>query len=278
MVKGKQDDEKPVEDLQPSLGARIRQKTGRTIELKDDDPYLSLLSLLPLAGVGLLVYSLIQYGNALIPPRLTDPAWEMLTLYAIGETSINTLIAFVLIFSFKWGPVNVWRLLIMYRMSWSCIFIGIFLLGLIPLGVFDTVRLYSVLDEGYKQAVTVQDRDWVRTKRYIENARDEERIETISTHLRLGGVYDARVRDNPTDSLLDRKNWLIAASRHEFDKLRDQLNLNHKGEVTQLYKRSLRTSLVLLLDGILFIILWSKTAWLRHLYISRGEIAPHLNE
>jgi len=237
-----------------------------------------LLSLLPLAGFGLLLYCLVQYANAIIPLRLTDPAWEMLTLYAIGETSINAFLAFVLIFSFKWGPITVWRLAVMNRMSWSSIFFGIFLLGLIPLAIFDSVRLYTVLDSGYKQAVTVQDRDWVRTKRYIENARDEERIETIATHLRLGGGYDMRVAENPDDSLLDRKNWLIAAARHEFDKLRDQLNLNHNGELTQLYKRSLRTCLILLLDGILFLVLWAKTGWLRHLYTSRGEIAPHLNE
>ncbi|MEM8549663.1 MAG: HpsJ family protein [Verrucomicrobiota bacterium] len=263
-----------MHEQQPS-GDGKRGKWRRTIDLEERDPYLSLFSLLPVAGIGLLLSALVKYASAIFPPNLTNASWELQTLYAIGETSVLAFLGMALVFSFRAGPMAIWKLLILQRLSWLCLPIAIAHLALVPLGIINTVRIYQTLDTGFAQAAVVHDREWSINQRFIEDSRNWDRLQTIAFRAGIGNIYRTREETHPDESLADRKAWLVSTVKTEFDKRIDQVALNHRGESVALLKRSLRTNAMLILDGLLFVLLWFKTDWIRHLYKSRGEMGPH---
>lgn len=275
------EDSEPLPHPYPGVGDKLsglRQRAGRRITLEHDDPHLDMMSLLPLGGIGLLIYAIVKYANAIIPVHLTNVSWELNTLSSVAENSITLFLAVVLIYSFKWGSIALWQLQLLYRGTYLLLVLAVVHLGLIPLGAINTLRVYDLMDQGYQRGVSMQERNWVKIQEVIENSRNMERLEIIATRLKLGAAYDTRQASFRQDSLIDRKTWLLTAAGKEYDFLRDQTRLNHEGELTEFYKMSLRTNGLLFLVGFLFLVLWFRTAWLRHLYASRGEIAGHLNE
>ena len=97
--------------------------------------------LLRLVGYGLLLLSLLDLIDTLVPLNLMEPVWQFQTLGKLVEQVPVPLIGIVLIFYGSRNSWAKWEQSLLKLLSWGALLAGIGYFLLVPLGLFSTLQI-----------------------------------------------------------------------------------------------------------------------------------------
>jgi len=92
-------------------------------------------------GYGLLVFFIVDLMEVLIPANFTNPSWELQAFGEVIERIIIPLLALVLIFFGGRNLRSAWEQIPLRSLSYLAFLFGIVLFLLIPLTLFNTLRV-----------------------------------------------------------------------------------------------------------------------------------------
>lgn len=92
-------------------------------------------------GYGFLVLTLLDTIHAVVPPRFMEAAWEFQTIGNFVERVPIPLLGLVMAFAGNKFGRSQWENNLLKLLSWLALLFGVMYLLMIPLGIFDTLRL-----------------------------------------------------------------------------------------------------------------------------------------
>lgn len=211
-----------------------------------------------LVGYGLLLLTLFDIANALIPFQTSDPGWRMDTAAGFVERSAIPLIAMMLIF---YGNVEFrsrWELNLLSFLSWLSLLAGVFYFLLIPIVLLTTpelstrniVRVNAQVDQQISEVQQLQIR--------LEKAQGPELenfIKRSDISRRTPGITDPQ----------GLKSELLKEGTAAVQNLRTQAESVQQRQRLILLKNSVKWALGSLVLGVLWIRIWQATRWARRL-------------
>ncbi|MCF4967944.1 hypothetical protein CV014_12865 [Nostoc sp. CMAA1605] len=216
-------------------------------------PLLELVSLWRLLGYGMLFLALLDIIEMFVPPSFMNPSWEFQTMGRLVNQVGVPLIATLFVFSGKLAKRGKWELPLLALLSRLALLVALLYLLLIPLGVFNTVRLYNTnleqIKTGYEQRLSQA------------NQVEQQLNQTSSTQIedlikRQGGSLNGR---NPEDV----KNQILSQLTQAKQQLKTQKETNQSSVSLNLIKNSVKWNLGALISAVLFFIIWKETRWAR---------------
>lgn len=152
-------------------------------------------------GYGLIAFAFADVLALLYPPNFTDPQWEFQLIGNLVERAPVPLLGFGLVFlnsqaNQRWSIPE--RILVK-GLSFLCIGLAVIFLLLVPLGIFDTIRINA--DNGER----------IDTRLEEVNAQIDSRLEGLE-------------RANPTDIQGNIANLQAAISAAQAEDQQQQLN------------------------------------------------------
>jgi len=215
------------------------------------------IGLFRIAGYGLLVLSLFDYIDILIPPRFLDPSWEFQTIANLVDRVPVPLLGLVFIFSGE----NLFREKIekhfLRFLSWAALLVGLLFLILIPLGINDSFRLDKSSEAIVRNQANQQLAGTQQVEDILNKATSPEQINNVLTALN---------NQKPVPQLKDpqgvRKQLLSNIETYQKN-IRQQAESTRKSKQRRLLKAAIKMNLGSFVSAALFIYLWRITAWAR---------------
>lgn len=199
-------------------------------------------------GYGLLIFALIDSFQVLIPPGFMNPAWELNTIGALVERVAVPLLGLALIFFGEFYDRTMPEKLSLKVLSWVCLVLAIVFVLMVPLGVFDTIRLNSQSS----QQVGVQMEQFKKLEDQLNQSKPEQ-IKNLGAQLNTLGVsVDADDPEKLKGAVMARING--AKAKVQADRSNQRL---------MLFKNSVKWNLGALIAATLFFVLWKTTDWAR---------------
>jgi hypothetical protein len=203
-------------------------------------------------GYGLLLLTVFDVISAVVPPQLSNPAWQFTTAGGLVEKSVIPLIGFLFVFfenneSRKKGAALTLKLL-----SWIALLIGVAYIAMI-LVFFTTPQ--SLNDTSQKQ-VAAQFEPNIKKAQQLSAAMAKASPAEITTFMTNNRVPAG------TDVETFRKKMIADASTAEKN-LTTQASMTNGAQRLSLIKNAVKWGLGALISGILFIRIWAGTAWAR---------------
>jgi hypothetical protein len=206
-----------------------------------------------LLGYGLLILGLINYGETIIPPRLTDPAWEFQTISRLVEQSAIALLGFVFAFYRPVGQIRKITLRFLGVLSYLCLFIGILYLLMLPLGVINTIRLDAQIEaQVTSQLNQQQDRLNEAKNRLSEQGLTPQQIEALATALNLPSTKSEEVEKAVEDRIGQFEKGLKSQAASAIAIRRQAL-----------LKQSVKMNSGATIVGLIFVFIWRLAGWTR---------------
>jgi hypothetical protein len=207
-------------------------------------------------GYGLLIFAFLDSVSLLVPPRFTNPEWELQTIGGLVERVVVPLLGFALVFFGEFYDRLGLERWVLRALSWVCLGLAVLFLLLIPLGVVNTVRL----DGAQQQDVTVKVENQMKQLQKLEeqlNQSKPEDIKTLGAQLgNLGIQVEAQKPEELKATIVTRINKVRAD-------VETQSKAARSGQRTALFKNSFRWNLGALIAAVLFGSLWRSTDWAR---------------
>ena len=211
-------------------------------------------------GYGFLVLSFFDLIDILYPPDLMNPSWELQTIGQLVERVAVPLLAFILIFFGERNSRDRWEIPVLNLLSWLTLLYGIIFLLLIPLGLFNTLRI----DRQANQQLSTQ-ANQVQTQ--IQQVQEE--LKTVNSP---ADMEDLLSRINPQvrtpeiesfqqfEEIKTRLSTVVANSDQQ---IATRVKETRSAQRQNLLKRSIKWNLGALIVGALFISIWKGTLWAR---------------
>jgi hypothetical protein len=211
--------------------------------------------LLPLLGYGLLAFTAIEYIYVLIPPRFTDPQWELETLGQMINVVWAPVMGATLVFFRSSGAIRIRELRLLSWISRCCLGLGLVLLLSIPLSINNGLSIYDRLNT--QASLQLQQRlEQLKTiENLVKQASTNSELETIALQFGFSN-FVAKTSDIQTfqKSLLSEIKASFRDSHKQFS--------STSGKIT-LLRNVVKLILESLLAGVLLIKLWHLTDWAR---------------
>lgn len=210
------------------------------------------------AGYGLLILTLSNVLDALIPPRFMQPVWEIQLVGNLVGTVPVLLIGLVLVFYGDLRARTYLERVILKYFSWLSLILGISYLLLVLLGLSATVRINNDNNNQASLQLSQQVLQLKQAKEQIDKATDADlkkfadTLKSQNSSLKLDANNPAELRQKLTDEIA--KNEKTARIQNEENKKRTFLRL---------VKKSLKWNLEALISGLLLIGIWRVTSWTR---------------
>ncbi|MEB3146520.1 MAG: HpsJ family protein [Cylindrospermopsis raciborskii 1523720] len=207
--------------------------------------------LLPVIGYTIFIASLGDFIYPLFPLRLQNPTWELQTLGTLLEQTWGFLVGLALIFSRylidNQSDVRRIDILGLRFIRWIVLLIGIIFLLSNPLVVFNTMRLYTTINQ------QVQQRD-AATLDQVRQA--ENQLSQISDSTRLIGIAQS-VGLNPKTLENSSGDQIKTAVKQRLNAIKTnnqtEIQSARKEQLQGLFKSSARTLLYSLIVSFTFI-------------------------
>ncbi len=221
---------------------------------------LRSITLWRLIGYVLLVLSLFDLVEKLIPRRLMNPAWELQTLGALVERVPIPLLGLVLAFYGERSWRARWELPLLKFLSWLALLLGVAFLLLIPVGVSNTVRIERQNSEQIAAQIDQQMTQIQKVEDAIEGAKTPAEMEALISRLNRQGrspdIKDSQQLEQVKEQLSDS----IAKGE---ERMTEQAEATRSSQRLGLWKSSVKWNLGALVSGVLFIGIWRGTRWAR---------------
>ncbi|WP_413167492.1 HpsJ family protein [Capilliphycus salinus ALCB114379] len=221
---------------------------------------LRSINLVRWVGYGFLVLSLFDLIDILYPPDFMNPSWELQTMGQLVERVAVPLLAFVLIFFGERNSRDRWEIPVLNFLSWFALVYGIIFLLLIPLGLFNTLRI----DRQANQQLSTQVN---QVKTQIQQVQDQ--LKTVNNPAEM---EDLLSRINPQagtpeiesfQQFEDIKTRLSTVVANSDQQITTRAKEARSTQRQNLLKRSIKWNLGALITSALFITIWKGTVWAR---------------
>lgn len=247
----------PSEETAPPQ-AKSRRKSGSKGSLHlSDHVEQQTYSLLHLLGYGLLVFSLLDYIYIIIPPRFTDPNWELQTIGALVDHAAIPLLGLMLVFYRHQGLIGKRQKTFLGFLSWVSLLVGLIYLLMIPLGIIDTGRVYHANNAQIDTQFSQQRQQIKQIKGRLAQATTNQEIIQLFTAL------DPQRRSPKLSNPQAFKQQALTQISKTEQNLQAQVNSVRSARTKALGKNSLKWNLGALVSGVLFIWVWYLTHWAR---------------
>ncbi len=207
-------------------------------------------------GYGLLIFACLASVSLLVPPRFTNPEWELQTIGGLVERVVVPLLGFALVFFGEFYDRLGLERLVLRTLSWICLGLAVLFLLLIPLGVVNTVRIDGAQQQDVTGKVENQMKQLQKLEEQLNQSKPED-IKTLGAQLgNLGIQVEAQKPEDLKAAIVTRINKVRAD-------VETQSKAARSGQRTALFKNSLRWNLGALIAAVLFGTLWRSTDWAR---------------
>ena len=207
--------------------------------------------LLPIIGYTMFIASLGDFIYPLFPLRLQNPTWELQTLGSLLEQTWGFLVGLALIFSRylidNESDVRLIDILGLRFIRWIVLLIGIIFLLSTPLVVFNTLRLYPIINQQVQErdAATVAQVRQAETQ--LNQISDQKRLIEIAQSV---GLNPKTLENSPADQLKTAVKQRLNAIRTNNQ---TQVQTARKEQLQGLFKTSARTFIYSLIVSFTFI-------------------------
>lgn len=217
----------------------------------------SSTSILRLIGYCLLVLTLFDVIEVLIPPRFLNPEWEFQTIGALVERVAVPLLGLGFVFFGEEDSRSTWEGLVLKFLSWASLVTGVVFLLLAPLLFVDMSRL----NEQINYQVNVQGPPQLQQLELIEKqlreATTDKDIESIVTRFKIQGL-PSNIKNSQ-----ELKNKLLSEITAQENTIKSQLKVAGDNKRLALLKSFTKWCLGALVSGFAFIYVWRLTRWAR---------------
>jgi hypothetical protein len=210
-----------------------------------------VLVLFRVVGYGLLLLTLFDVVSALVPPQLSNPAWQFQTAGGFVERSAVPLIGFILAFYGDRDSRKKRELLVLRLLSWIALLAGVFYLALVVI-FFITP---PTLNERSQAQVNAQFEPRITQLKQLQSQVEKAQpaqLEALMKNNRVTGsdpqTFKAKLIQ---DATVAQKNFT------------EQSDTAKGSQKLALIKNAVKWGLGALVSGILFIRIWAGTAWAR---------------
>ncbi|GAC1477440.1 MAG: hypothetical protein NVS2B14_19010 [Chamaesiphon sp.] len=213
--------------------------------------------LVHLIGYALLIFSLIDFGDILLPPHFANPFWEYQTIGALVEHVVVPLTGFLFVFYRPESSSGKREKTLLSLLSWVSLLIGLFFILLLPLTMADTWRIHESIKAQAASQTSQQIERLEQVKKQLQLAKSNEEIDSLLASLSPQG------RSHKIENYQDFKGKAIAQLTQNEQTLKERA-ISIKGNQTRkLIKSTVKWSLSTLISGVLFIWVWNLTKWAR---------------
>ena len=213
--------------------------------------------LLPLLGYSLLVFALFDYINIVIPPRFTDPAWELQTIGALVEHIPVPLLGLLFVFYRHQGYIAKLEKNFLGFLSWLCLLVGLLYLLMLPLGFADTWRLYHANRNQVSARLSQQRQKFDEVKGQLNQAKTDQQIQQLVTSL----TPQVRLEDIQNPQAF--KEQFIAQINEGERRAQVLADSAWANQSQTLIKNSVKWNLGALVSGTFLVLIWHLTDWAR---------------
>lgn len=224
-------------------------------------PAMGRQTFLLLRGIGycLLVLFLLDFFTLIIPLKLTDATWELITYGQVVERVPLLLLSFPLVFFGEYSARMKWEQLVTKIISWMALIMAIlFFLG-IPLVVVNTFRVQNirqaeVITRTVRQSTPVQaiaDRlNKANTDNEIRNVLKPLNPQQKSTAIQIPKPQEAKKK------ILTEINTSISQNQLQANEIKRRIS-------TTLWKDSIKWVIAAFVSGLFLIYVWVQSKWAR---------------
>ena len=213
--------------------------------------------LVRLLGYGLLVSALLDYSYILIPPRFTDPAWELQTIKTLVEHVTLTLLGLMLVFYRPQGYIRKREKNLLGLLSWVSLLVGVLYLLMVPLGIVNAGRIYHANNAQIATQVSDQSQRLQQVKAKLNQAKTDQQLKQLVAAVTPPG-RSLQIKNHQTL----KKQSLARVSQAE-QSIILQADRVRSNQTQVLIKNALKSSLGALISGVLFIWIWHLSQWAR---------------
>ncbi|MCM0594358.1 MAG: HpsJ family protein [Gloeotrichia echinulata IR180] len=211
------------------------------------------MTILRILGYGLLLLALFDIVEMFIPLNLMNPAWEFQTFGSLVERVPVPLIGLVLVFYGEFHARSKWEFPVLNLLSWLTVLLALLFVLLIPLGVFNTIRLN-------KQSV---DQISAASQQEISKAEKLQQQLSQATPEQITNFLKSQGRSVDSKSPQEVKNQVLSELSQAKDKIQTQAKDAQSTQNLNLLKNSVKWNLGALVSAALFFNIWKTTSWAR---------------
>ena len=213
--------------------------------------------LMRLLGYGLLIFALLDYIYIVIPPRFTNPAWELQTIGAFVEHAAIPLLGLMLVFYRYQGYISKLEKHLLGLLSWVSLLLGLLYLLMVPLGIIDTGRIYHSNNTQIDAQLSQQRQQVEQIKVKLNQATTDEQLRQLFASLTPEG---RSLKINNPQTFKEQSLAQISQNDRNLQAKADSVRKNQN---YALLKNSIKWNIAALVSGILFIWIWHLTRWTR---------------
>ncbi len=211
-------------------------------------------------GYGFLILSIFDLVDILFPPNFMNPAWELQTMGQLVERVAVPLLAFVLIFFGERNSRDRWEVPVLNLLSWLALLYGIIFFLLIPLGLFNTLRVDRQANQQLSTQVNLVQTQIQQVKEQLKTVNNPDQMEDLLSRINPQGGTPEIDSFQQFEEIKNRLSTVVANSDQEIaTRAKEARNTQRQN----LFKRSIKWNLGALVAGALFVSIWKGTVWAR---------------
>ncbi len=206
--------------------------------------------ILRLVGYGLLLLAVVDVSCLLISPELMNPWWEFQTMGAVVERLPFTLLGIVLVYYGTRSDRPPIETNMLKLLSWLCLLTAILLMLMIPLNIYNGLRIYH-------QRNATADTQSISQKDAIQQFKEQLEAADSKAEIRAILQQQAKQQVNIPDSVNPQKlkTDIITNLQHNQDRITSQALTFRAQKRSLLVKKSLKWNLGALVASILFLMI-----------------------
>jgi len=216
-------------------------------------------------GYGLLIFFIIDSLTILIPPKFTDPAWELQTIGSLVDRVVVPILGLGLVFFGEYFDRGKLEPIFLKILSWFCLLLALlfFLMG--PLSGISAIRINNRVSDAANQQLAQR----ITTLDNFEKAISQgtpEQLKALSEQLK-----DPRVQEQlkaqgiqvDVENPQQLKSVVLERVKGQKAQLQAQFDQARSGQLASLVKNSVKWAIGALISSVLFFMLWKSTDWAR---------------
>ena len=223
----------------------------------------SAISILRYLGYGLLVFALLDVVVILYPPQFTNPDWELQVIGQIVERVPVPLIGLAFVFL---GDTSQWKFperLLLKALSFLSLAIAALFLFLVPLGIFDTMRILENNQEQISGETEQRVEQIEQIKNLVKDANPQQLSQIAQQLPNISQSIDA---DNPQQL----REEILSRLEQQQTQIQEQATNTQSEGRSNLLQNAIKWITGAFLAAVLSAIIFIQTAWVRKLPLKKS--------
>jgi len=208
-------------------------------------------------GYGLLLFALVDIAEILIPPRLTDPGWELQVFGQLVERAPVPLIGMALVFYGEQLGRKLLEPLVLRLLSWLSILLMIGFLLLVPLGVANTFRVNAQTAKTIDARMEQQFKQLDKLQEQVEKSPPEA-LTTLAKQLQQAGVPE--ITSDKPEQLKQEVTKRVQTFKAGIQQQAQQEKVTRS---RGLIKSAVKWNIGAVITSVLFFAIWKTSRWAR---------------